>query len=43
MLLVAFLAMSFPFGSAEIQMLCTIHIPARLLPVQCRHNPHCHK
>ena len=25
MLLVTFLAMSFPFGSAEIQMCCTIH------------------
>ena len=25
MLLVTFLAMSFPFGYAEIQMLCTIH------------------
>ena len=25
MLLVTFLAMSFPFGSAEIQMHCTIH------------------
>ena len=34
MLLVTYLTMSFPFGSAEIQMRCTIHtleIPGQML------------